>query len=75
MSLSSFSKSFVLKAKRQLQKAPASTGGEMMRFGLPVQRVFKCLLNEDKASGGCHRFLEELFGQARKKSGRNYTEA
>jgi hypothetical protein len=46
-----------------------------MRFGLPVQRVFKCLLNEDKASGGCHRFLEELFGQARKKSGRNYAEA
>jgi hypothetical protein len=32
---------FVLKAKRQLQKTSTSIGGEV---------------NEDKASGGCHRF-------------------
>ncbi|WP_342515341.1 hypothetical protein MKY34_19120 [Sporosarcina sp. FSL K6-1522] len=66
---------FVLKAKRQLQKTSTSIGGEMNAVLFPVQWVFKHLLNEDKASGGCHRFLEELFELARKKSGRNYAEA
>ncbi len=38
------------------QKTPTSIGVEINAFLFPVQRVFKRPLNEDKASGGCHRF-------------------
>ena len=38
------------------QKTPTSIGGEMNAVLFLVQRVFKRPLNEDKASGGCHRF-------------------
>ncbi|MGY3188041.1 hypothetical protein [Lysinibacillus sp. TE18511] len=47
---------FVAKAKRQLQTIPISEGGEMIADMVPIQRVSKHLLNEDNASGGCHRF-------------------
>ena len=48
---------FVLKAKRQLQMTPTFVGGEMNEvLFYPVQQVFERPLNEDKASGGCHRF-------------------
>ncbi len=47
---------FVLKARRQLEKTPTSIVVEMNTVLFLDQRVFKRLPNEDKASGGCHRF-------------------
>jgi len=45
--------------KRQLQKAPTFEGGEINADVVPFQLVSKKLLNEDKASGGCHGFSKE----------------
>ncbi|MGE7943181.1 hypothetical protein ACQKNB_13940 [Lysinibacillus xylanilyticus] len=46
---------FVAKVKRQLQKPPASKGGEMNADKVLIQGGLKPL-NEDKASCGCHGF-------------------
>ena len=49
----------VAKAKRQLQETPISIGGKINVVIIPFLWVSKHLLNEDKASGGCHGFLKE----------------
>jgi hypothetical protein len=46
---------------------------EVRAFFIFIQRE-KRPLNENKAYGGCHRFLDELFEQARKKCERNFAE-
>jgi hypothetical protein len=40
-----------------------------------IQWGFKLRLNKVKASGGCLRFLKEIYEQAKVKSGRKYTKA
>ncbi|MGE7929153.1 hypothetical protein [Lysinibacillus xylanilyticus] len=49
----------VAKAKRQLQETPISIGGKINMVIIPFLWVSNHLLNEDKASGGCHGFLKE----------------
>ena len=50
------------------QKTPTSTGGEMNAVLFPFQWVSKHLLNEDKASGGCHGIGKELIKDVSLKS-------
>jgi len=49
------------------QKTLTSTGGEMNAVLIPFQWVSKHLLNEDKASGGCHGIGKEFFVQAQSR--------
>ncbi|GIN90339.1 hypothetical protein J22TS1_13900 [Siminovitchia terrae] len=42
------------------QKSPTSVSGEMNANWYFIQRKFKPRLNKVKASGGCHRFSEEI---------------
>ncbi|WP_313433076.1 hypothetical protein [Siminovitchia terrae] len=43
------------------QKSPTSVSGEMNANWYSIQRGFKPQLNKVKASGGCHRFSEEIY--------------
>ncbi|WP_212947220.1 hypothetical protein [Siminovitchia terrae] len=43
------------------QKSPTSVSGEMNANWYSIQRGFKPRLNKVKASGGCHRFSEEIY--------------
>jgi len=43
------------------QKSPTSASGEMNAYWYSIQRGFKPRLNKVKASGGCHRFSEEIY--------------
>ncbi len=55
--LSSFSKCFFISKalqQRQIQQTPTSIGDEINAILVSFQWVSKHLLNEDKASGGCH---------------------
>ncbi|WP_212947823.1 hypothetical protein [Siminovitchia terrae] len=44
------------------QMSPTFVSGEMNAF---IQWGFKLRLNKVKASGGCHRFSEEIYRAAR----------
>ncbi|WP_212946736.1 hypothetical protein [Siminovitchia terrae] len=55
------------------QKSPTSVSGEMNAYRYSIQWGFKPRLNKVKASGGCHRFLEEIYRAI--KSGRKYAKA
>ncbi|MDM5231096.1 hypothetical protein [Lysinibacillus pakistanensis] len=52
---------FISKAlqQRQIQQTPTSIGDEINANLVSFQWVSKHLLNEDKASGGCHGFSKE----------------
>ncbi|MEK5037712.1 hypothetical protein [Sporosarcina sp. FSL K6-3457] len=56
----------------EFSKSPPSMKNWMDIIKLFIQSESKLLLNPDKASGGCHGFLGELFERARKKSGHNH---
>ncbi len=43
------------------QKSPTSISGEMNAYCYSIQWGFKPRLNKAKASGGCHRFSEEIY--------------
>ena len=43
------------------QKSPTSVSGEMNAYWYSIQWGFKPRLNKVKASGGCHRFSEEIY--------------
>jgi len=43
------------------QKSPTSVSGGMNAYWHSNQRGFKPRLNKVKASGGCHRFSEEIY--------------
>ncbi|WP_213020575.1 hypothetical protein [Siminovitchia terrae] len=43
------------------QKSPTSVSGEMIGYWYSIQWGFKPRLNKVKASGGCHRFSEEIY--------------
>ncbi|WP_313430978.1 hypothetical protein [Siminovitchia terrae] len=43
------------------QKSPTSISGEMNAYWYSIQWGFKPRLNKVKASGGCHRFSEEIY--------------
>ncbi|GIN92275.1 hypothetical protein J22TS1_33260 [Siminovitchia terrae] len=43
------------------QKSPTSVSDEMKAYWYSIQWGFKPRLNKVKASGGCHRFSEEIY--------------
>jgi len=43
------------------QKSPTSVSGEMNAYCYSIQWGGKPRLNKVKASGGCHRFSEEIY--------------
>ncbi|WP_212948437.1 hypothetical protein [Siminovitchia terrae] len=45
------------------QKSPTSVSGELNAYWYSL-RGFKPQLNQVKASGGCHRFSEEIYRAA-----------
>ncbi|GIN93131.1 hypothetical protein [Siminovitchia terrae] len=43
------------------QKSPTSVSGEINAYWYSIQWGFRPRLNKVKASGGCHRFSEEIY--------------
>ncbi|RST59594.1 hypothetical protein [Siminovitchia terrae] len=43
------------------QKSPTSVSGEINAYWYSIQWGSKPRLNKVKASGGCHRFSEEIY--------------